>query len=165
MFVFHMIAVDSEFGGRGIGTQLVLRGVEHATRHGFRVLTSETTGITSAKIFQVTKSLRPSGSKFCPKPNLFYLVSLQNFNTLVPRYRAYLVIGSTSLSGQNRPIPRYLFIGSFWPNNEIVATSLLGPFGPITKCTSLSSHLGPITRYLVIGSFEKVAQKIGPIKR
>ena len=32
MFVLHMIAVDSEFGGRGIGTQLVLRGIEHATR-------------------------------------------------------------------------------------------------------------------------------------
>ena len=53
MFVFHMVAVDSEFGGRGIGTQLVLRGIEHATRHGFRVLTAETTGLASAKIFQV----------------------------------------------------------------------------------------------------------------
>lgn len=52
MFVFHMIAVDSNFGGRGIGTELVLRGIEHATRHGFRVLTSETTGAISGKIFQ-----------------------------------------------------------------------------------------------------------------
>ena len=53
MLVFHMIAVDSEFGGRGIGTELVLRGMEHATRRGFQVITGETTGIASAKIFQV----------------------------------------------------------------------------------------------------------------
>ena len=57
MFVFHMIAVDSEFGGRGIGTELVLRGMEHATRHGFQLLTGETTGIASAKIFQVKNVL------------------------------------------------------------------------------------------------------------
>jgi ribosomal protein S18 acetylase RimI-like enzyme len=60
MFVFHMIAVDSEFGGSGIGTQLVLRGIEHATRHGFKVLTAETTGQASAKIFQVTEKSIPS---------------------------------------------------------------------------------------------------------
>ena len=38
MFVFHMIAVHSQFGGRGIGTQLVLQGIEHATRFCLSVL-------------------------------------------------------------------------------------------------------------------------------
>ena len=52
MFVFNMIAVDSGFGGRGIGTQLMMRAVQFAFDKGFRVLTAETTGVASAKIFQ-----------------------------------------------------------------------------------------------------------------
>ena len=71
MFVFHMIAVDSDFGGRGIGTGLVKHGIDHATRHGFRVLTAETTGITSAKIFQVDNRILKGATLRAPSIFLY----------------------------------------------------------------------------------------------
>lgn len=51
MFVYNMIAVKGAFSGRGIATEMIRFSERLALEAGFRVLTSETTGIMSAKVF------------------------------------------------------------------------------------------------------------------
>ena len=54
MVIFSMISVHSEFGGKGIGTQLALKSEQliKEARPDLKLLVGETTGGGSAKIFQ-----------------------------------------------------------------------------------------------------------------
>ena len=54
MVIFSMISVHTEFGGKGIGTQLALKSEQliKESRPDLKLLVGETTGGGSAKIFQ-----------------------------------------------------------------------------------------------------------------